>query len=106
MSKKFCSLLCVAILVCAPLSSLAQAWPSKPVKVVLPGAPGSSADQITRMLAERLSKRWGQPVVIENKPGVATRLGAELVCGRGRDAWSGWATRTVDAVDAALGQQL
>lgn len=88
MSRKFCSLLCVAMLVCAPLSSLAQAWPSKPVKVVLPGAPGSSADQITRMLAERLSKRWGQPVVLENKPGVATRLGAELVARAAPDGYT------------------
>lgn len=88
MTTKLWKLLCVATLACAPLPSLGQAWPAKPVKVVLPGAPGSSADQITRMLAERLSKRWGQPVVIENKPGVATRLGAEFVARSAPDGYT------------------
>lgn len=52
-----------------PLVSQAQAWPQRPVKFVLPLGPGSGADITARMLAERLSKQWGQPVVVENRPG-------------------------------------
>lgn len=52
-----------------PLLSQAQAWPQRPVKFVLPLGPGSGADLTARMLAERLSKQWGQPVVVENRPG-------------------------------------
>ncbi|MBO9512543.1 MAG: tripartite tricarboxylate transporter substrate binding protein [Variovorax sp.] len=88
MNQKFRTLLCTAALACVPLLGSAQAWPSKTVKVVLPGAPGSSADQIARMLAERLSKKWGQAVVIENKPGVATRLGAEFVARSAPDGYT------------------
>ncbi|HEX5769253.1 MAG TPA: tripartite tricarboxylate transporter substrate-binding protein, partial [Burkholderiales bacterium] len=52
-----------------PLVSQAQSWPQRPVKFVLPLGPGSGADITARMLAERLSKQWGQPVVVENRPG-------------------------------------
>jgi tripartite-type tricarboxylate transporter receptor subunit TctC len=52
-----------------PLVSQAQAWPQRPVRFVLPLGPGSGADITARMLAERLSRQWGQPVVVENRPG-------------------------------------
>jgi tripartite-type tricarboxylate transporter receptor subunit TctC len=52
-----------------PLVSLAQSWPQRPVKFICPLGPGSGADITGRLLAERLSKRWGQPVVFENRPG-------------------------------------
>ena len=58
-------------LVLALVSSVAfaQSWPQRPVKFILPLGPGSGADITGRLLAERLSKQWGQPVVVENRPG-------------------------------------
>jgi len=49
--------------------SMAQTWPQRPVKFVVTLGPGSGVDFGTRLLGDRLSKRWGQPVVIENRPG-------------------------------------
>jgi tripartite-type tricarboxylate transporter receptor subunit TctC len=51
------------------LSATAQSWPSRPVKLILPLGPGSGADIGARLFADRLSARWGQPVVVENRPG-------------------------------------
>lgn len=45
------------------------AWPSRPVKLILPLGPGSGTDTIARLLADRLATRWGKPVVVENRPG-------------------------------------
>ena len=49
--------------------SLAQSWPQRPVKFILPLGPGAGADIGARLFAERLSRTWGQPVVVENRPG-------------------------------------
>src|SRR3989449_2556287 len=49
--------------------SPAQTWPQRPVKFLVTLGPGSGVDIGTRLLADRLSKRWGQPVVVENRPG-------------------------------------
>lgn len=57
------------VLALASSVAFAQSWPQRPVKFVCPLGPGSGADITGRMLAERLSKRWGQPVVFENRPG-------------------------------------
>jgi tripartite-type tricarboxylate transporter receptor subunit TctC len=66
--KKICAAL--AVLLCAmPLASLAQSWPQRPVKLILPLGPGSGADIGARLFADRLTTRWGQPVVVENRPG-------------------------------------
>jgi tripartite-type tricarboxylate transporter receptor subunit TctC len=62
--------LAFAVLLSAlPLASLAQSWPQRPVKLILPLGPGSGADIGARLFADRLTTRWGQPVVVENRPG-------------------------------------
>jgi tripartite-type tricarboxylate transporter receptor subunit TctC len=53
----------------AHAQAINQAWPQRPVKFVLPLGPGSGADIGARLLAEKLAARWGQPVVVENRPG-------------------------------------
>jgi tripartite-type tricarboxylate transporter receptor subunit TctC len=57
------------VLAAASLPALAQSWPQKPVKFILSLGPGSGADLGARLYADRLSKMWGQPAVVENRPG-------------------------------------
>ncbi len=56
-------------LVLADTASRAQAWPSRPVKIIVPVAAGTATDLTARIFGERLSTRWRQPIVVENKPG-------------------------------------
>ena len=60
-------------------SVLSQAFPSKPVHIVVPFPPGGGADTLARILAPRLMQTWGHPVVIENKPGASGHIGADYV---------------------------
>lgn len=66
-----------ASLVAAPAFAQA-AWPAQPVKIVVPAPAGSSLDIIVRLLGDRLKDRWGQPVVVENKPGAGGMLGVDV----------------------------
>jgi tripartite-type tricarboxylate transporter receptor subunit TctC len=54
-------------------------WPTRPVKIVVPTGPGSSLDLIARSMSDKLGARWGQPVVVENKPGAGGMLGLDVV---------------------------
>ncbi|MEY4341662.1 MAG: hypothetical protein RL541_1166 [Pseudomonadota bacterium] len=57
----------------------AQTWPAKPVRLVVPFAPGGSTDVVARMLGQKLTDMWGQSVVIENRAGAGGNLGADAV---------------------------
>jgi tripartite-type tricarboxylate transporter receptor subunit TctC len=67
------SRLLVAVLAALlPCFALAQAWPAKPIKYIVPFAPGGTTDILGRMVATGLQSALGQPVVVENKPGCPT----------------------------------
>jgi tripartite-type tricarboxylate transporter receptor subunit TctC len=72
-----------------PLPLWAQtAWPSKPVRIVVPFAAGGTTDILARALAPELSKAFGQPFIIENKPGAGGNLGADNVAKSAPDGYS------------------
>jgi len=70
------------------LPAVAQSWPTKPVKVVVPAPAGSSLDVIVRGMGDTLSKRWGQPWVVENKPGAGGTIGMDLVAKAPADGYT------------------
>lgn len=68
-----------ALALCAAGAAAAQNWPERPVRVVVPYAPGGIADIAARAVAQKLAANTGQPFVVENKPGADTRIGTEQV---------------------------
>src|SRR5262245_11716771 len=60
------------------LPALAQSWPSRPVRIIVPFAPGGGSDFIGRFAAQRRGDGLGRPVVVENRPGAGGMLGVEL----------------------------
>ena len=64
-------------LAAAPLTARAADWPSRPVHIAVPAPAGSSLDIVARLLGERLQARWGQPVVVDNRPGAGGLLGTD-----------------------------
>jgi len=71
-----------------PLAANAQTWPSQPFKIVVPYPPGGLTDVLGRLIGERLQASFGQPAVIDNKPGAATQLGASLVAKSAPDGYA------------------
>jgi tripartite-type tricarboxylate transporter receptor subunit TctC len=66
----------------------AQAYPSRTVKIVVPYPAGGITDVLPRIMQESLTRKWGQPIVIENKPGVAGNIGAEQVFNADPDGYT------------------
>ncbi len=69
----------LVLLLGAPVTTLAQGYPDRPVKVIVGFAPGGSSDTVARLVAQKLTPLLGQPIVVENKPGAGGVLGADLV---------------------------
>ena len=67
-----------ALLVIAAAPAEAQTYPQRPVRIIVPYAPGGSVDTVARTVGGRLAETWGQAVVIENRPGGAANIGTEL----------------------------
>jgi len=61
------------------VSSAADAWPTKPVKIIVPFNAGGATDVVARLLAQKLSEAWGQGVVVENRAGAGGNIGADVV---------------------------
>src|SRR5205085_3618181 len=77
----------VALALCASLA-WAQTYPAKPVKVIVPFTAGSATDILGRTVGQKLSELWGQPVVIENRPGAGGTIGAGVVAHAAPDGYT------------------
>lgn len=80
--------LLIALVFAGEVNAQAQAYPSKPIRIVVPYGAGGGIDVISRLVGEKLSQRLGQPVVIDNRPGGGTLLGAEQVAKAAPDGYT------------------
>lgn len=85
---KYISNAIFGIAFCIGPIAASAAYPDKPLKLVVPYTPAGSADQLARTLAQNLGKQLGKPVVVENKPGASTRIGATQVARAPADGYT------------------
>jgi tripartite-type tricarboxylate transporter receptor subunit TctC len=79
MANRYRQFMVFAVTAMLAVTTHAQTFPAKPVRIVVPAAPGGATDSFSRALAARLGERWGQPVLVENRPGGNQMIGAEAV---------------------------
>lgn len=84
----FTRLSIAVVLGAAAWSAQADAWPSKPIRFVVPFGPGGANDLVARAVAEAASKQLGQPIIVENKPGAGSVLGADYVAKAAPDGYT------------------
>ena len=81
-------LLAVGLVLSASAATAADAWPSKPITMVVPTAPAGSTDIMARLVGDPLQRALGQPVVIDNKPGASGNIGTEFVARAAPDGYT------------------
>ena len=80
--------LAAAMVALLPAAAMAQAWPAKPVKIVVPFAAGGATDVVARLLAQKLSEAWGQSVIVEDRVGAGGNIGADVVAKSPADGYT------------------
>lgn len=81
--KPYLAKLILGILLCAtglsPALVAAQPYPSRPVRIIVPYAPGGATDVVSRLIGQKMAEQFGQPVLVENKAGGSSNIGSEFV---------------------------
>ena len=99
------ALLAALLALCAGAAD-AQDYPTRPVRVVVPFSPGGAVDGPMRVIAQELSKRLGQQVVVENKPGAGATIGTEMVARAAPDGYTLLLASQTNAISASLYKSL
>jgi tripartite-type tricarboxylate transporter receptor subunit TctC len=86
--KRLLAAIQAAILLLAPLTLLAQGYPNKPIKLIVPLAVGGTGDTLSRAVGEQMGRELGQPIVIDNKPGAGGLVGTELAATSAGDGYT------------------
>ncbi len=94
-------LISAALLLCAGVA-LAQGYPGKPIKIVVPFTPGSATDIMARIVGEKLGTAWGQTVIVENKPGAGGTVGSAFVAKSDPDGYTLLVVSTGHVVNPVL----
>jgi tripartite-type tricarboxylate transporter receptor subunit TctC len=104
--RQFLHLAAGAMLPFASRIARAQAYPTRPVRLIVPIAPGGGSDIAGRLMGQWLSERLGRPFVVENRPGAGGTIGTEAVVRAPADGYTLLLCRTNNATDAALYDKL
>jgi tripartite-type tricarboxylate transporter receptor subunit TctC len=95
-----------AALPAVPRIAMAQAYPSRPVRIIVPFAPAGNTDLLARLIGQWLSERLGQPFVVENRPGAGTNIGTEAVVRATADGYTLLLVSPSAATNATLYEKL
>ncbi|MDQ0038639.1 tripartite-type tricarboxylate transporter receptor subunit TctC [Variovorax boronicumulans] len=87
MKRSLCWSVAIGAALCGPVAAQAT-WPSKTVKFVVPSNAGGSPDRVTRLIAERLARKWKQPTIVENKAGATSIIGTDFVAKSAPDGYT------------------
>ena len=95
-----------ASLTTASVAKADAAWPTRPVKILFGFPAASATDVIARAVGQKLSEKWGQPVIIENRPGAGGNLGSELAARQPADGYTIFFGTVANAISATLYSKL
>jgi len=96
----------LAALLLFPCLALAQSFPARPVRIIVPFPPGGATDVMARVIAQKLSESWGQQAVVENKPGASGSIGSDLVAKSAADGYTLLLQGTQHAINLSIYKQL
>lgn len=88
MHQRFFTAALAASLALLAWPAVAQSYPAKPIKIVVPFPAGGTSDVLARLIGQKMTESWGQPVVVENKPGSSGNLGADAVAKSAADGYT------------------
>jgi len=106
MKRLFGAVAAFSILLASTGHSLAQGWPNRPIRMVVPYTPGGYTDLMARLVGQKISEALGQPIVFENKPGANAIIGTDVVAKAAPDGYTFGTVIAAHAVNATLNPKL
>ncbi len=106
MTKRVFSLITGFVGVLVACATSATEFPVKPIRIVSPFSAGGPTDTLARLIGQKLTERWGQPVIVDNKPGAGGNIGAEIVAKSAPDGYTLLIVASSFAVNASVYQKL
>ena len=106
MKRLFGAVAAFSILLASAGHSLAQGWPNRPIRMVVPYTPGGYTDLMARLVGQKISEALGQPIVFENKPGANAIIGTDVVAKAAPDGYTFGTVIGAHAVNARLNPKL